>query len=174
MKQVICPGHIQIARHAAPSYRDLPLRFAEFGLVHRNEASGTLQGLFRLRQFTQDDGHIFCAEEQAAGEVERFCHGMLRFYNAFGFDDVSVAFSSRPPDRVGSDAVWDRAEAVLLAAAKSAGLDPIHQPGAGAFYGSKLEFVLHDRLRSCVAVRDDPARLRAAGSVRRQLRRRLE
>jgi threonyl-tRNA synthetase len=146
VKPVNCPGHLQIVARMAPSYRDLPLRLGELGLVHRNEPSGTLHGLFRLRQFTQDDGHVFCVEEQVEPEVVRFCSGLREFYSSFGFEDMFVGFSTRPAQRAGSDEVWDRAEAALLAAARSAGLDCKVQPGEGAFYGPKLEFVLQDRL----------------------------
>ena len=145
LKPVSCPGHIQLARRAAPSWRDLPLRVAEMGLCHRDERSGALHGLLRLRQFTQDDGHIFCAEDQAAGEAARFCRGLFAFYRDFGFDDVAVALSTRPAERAGDDAGWDRAEAVLSEVAAGLGVDVIHQPGAGAFYGPKLEFLLPDR-----------------------------
>lgn len=145
-KPVSCPCHLQIVERLSPSYRDLPLRLGELGLVHRNEASGTLHGLFRLRQFTQDDGHIFCEEGQIEDEVARFCASLRTFYAAFGFADVAVGFSTRPALRAGSDATWDRAEAMLRAAADRAGLAPVEQPGQGAFYGPKLEFVLQDRL----------------------------
>ncbi|AUX25246.1 threonyl-tRNA synthetase [Sorangium cellulosum] len=146
IKPVSCPGHMQIVARMAPSYRDLPLRIGEFGLVHRDEPSGTLHGLFRLRQFTQDDGHIFCTEEQVEPEVVRFASALRDFYAGFGFEDMVVGFSTRPAERAGSDAAWDRAEAALSAAARSAGLDCKEQPGEGAFYGPKLEFVLRDRL----------------------------
>ena len=146
LKPVNCPGHIELVQRMVPSYRDLPLRLAEFGLVHRSEPSGSLHGLFRLRQFTQDDGHVFCAEEQVVEEVARFCRSLHAFYGDFGFEDVQVAFSSRPAQRAGSDEVWDRAERLLLDAAKQAGLACVMQPGQGAFYGPKLEFVLKDRL----------------------------
>ncbi|MGK3959793.1 threonine--tRNA ligase [Sorangium sp. So ce118] len=146
IKPVNCPGHMQIVARMAPSYRDLPLRIGEFGMVHRDEPSGTLHGLFRLRQFTQDDGHIFCVEEQIEAEVARFASALRNFYAGFGFDDMVVGFSTRPAERSGSDEVWDRAEAALSAAARSAGLDYRLQPGEGAFYGPKLEFVLRDRL----------------------------
>jgi threonyl-tRNA synthetase len=146
VKPVNCPGHIQLVQRMAPSYRDLPLRLGEFGLVHRSEPSGSLHGLFRLRQFTQDDGHIFCAEEQVVREVARFCRSLHAFYRDFGFHDVEVAFSSRPAQRAGSEDVWDLAESLLLDAAKQAGLECAMQPGQGAFYGPKLEFVLKDRL----------------------------
>jgi threonyl-tRNA synthetase len=146
LKPVNCPGHIQLVQRMNPSYRDLPLRLGEFGLVHRSEPSGSLHGLFRLRQFTQDDGHIFCAEEQVREEVSRFCRSLRGFYADFGFEHIEVAFSSRPAQRAGEDAVWDRAEALLLEAASLAGLQCRMQPGEGAFYGPKLEFVLKDRL----------------------------
>ena len=146
LKPVSCPGHLEIVLRSTPSYRDLPIRLGELGLVHRKEPSGVLMGLFRLRQFTQDDGHIVCTEAQVDTEVERFCRSLLCFYEALGFGAVSVAFSTRPAERAGSDAMWDRAESALLAAARRAGLDPTIQPGEGAFYGPKLEFVLKDRL----------------------------
>lgn len=146
LKPVSCPGHIQIAHHSALSYRDLPLRLCEFGLCHRDEPSGTLHGLFRLRQFTQDDGHVFCADDQIGPEVVRFCRGLAGFYAGFGFEGFAVALSTRPEQRVGDDATWDRAEALLAAAARDAGFAPALQPGEGAFYGPKLEFSLQDRL----------------------------
>lgn len=144
VKPVSCPAHLEIFRRQAASYRDLPLRYAEFGLVHRAEPSGTLHGLFRLRQFTQDDGHVFCADDQVEGEVARFCSSLFRCYRALGFEAIQVAFASRPAERAGSDASWDRAEAALMAAARRAGLDPELAPGQGAFYGPKLEFALSD------------------------------
>lgn len=146
LKPVSCPGHVQIALRSQLSYRDLPLRLCEFGLCHRNEPSGTLHGLFRLRQFTQDDGHVFCADDQVLPEIARFCRGAADFYAAFDLELVGVALSTRPPQRAGDDAVWDRAEAMLAEAARAAGLDPVVQPGEGAFYGPKLEFSLRDRL----------------------------
>ncbi|MFY0529342.1 threonine--tRNA ligase [Archangium gephyra] len=146
LKPVSCPGHIQIVQRMAPSYRDLPVKLGEFGLVHRNEPSGSLQGLFRLRQFTQDDGHVFCAADQMREEVSRFCRSLISFYAGFGFEGVEVAFSSRPAQRAGSDEMWDLAESLLLEAAKQAGLECVMQPGQGAFYAPKLEFVLKDRL----------------------------
>ncbi len=115
------------------------------GLCHRLEASGALSGLFRLRQFTQDDGHIFCAEEQVVDEVARFCAGLRGFYPAFGFDEARVYLCTRPASRAGDDAMWDRAEALLAEAARAAGLDCEPGPGDGAFYGPKLEWVLRDR-----------------------------
>jgi threonyl-tRNA synthetase len=145
LKPVSCPGHVYVVKRRAPSYRDLPLRLAEFGVVHRDELGGALHGLLRLRQFTQDDGHVFCDEAGAGAEVERFCRGVRPFYAAFGFDDVSVALSTRPADRAGDDALWDRAEAELAAALDRLGEPYEVQPGAGAFYGPKLEYVLRDR-----------------------------
>jgi len=145
LKPVSCPGHIQLVRRLAPSWRDLPLRIAELGLVHRDEASGTLHGLLRLRQFTQDDGHVFCSDDQVAGEVERFCRELPAFYRQFGFDDVSVALSLRPDHRLGDDAWWDRAERELADVVAGLGLPCEVQPGGGAIYGPKLEFMLRDR-----------------------------
>ena len=146
LKPVSCPCHIQIAARSSLSYRDLPLRLCEFGLCHRDEPGGTLHGLFRLRQFTQDDGHIFCSEDQAPAEIHQFCRGIASFYAGFGCADFDVALSLRPPQRAGDDATWDRAEAALAHAAHAAGLAPRLQPGEGAFYGPKLEFSVRDRL----------------------------
>ena len=147
LKPVSCPAHLMMARRMSLSYRDLPLRLGELGLVHRNERSGSLHGLFRLRQFVQDDGHILCADDaQVVSEVAAFCDSLAGFYAAFGFDDVSVAFASRPAQKIGDDALWDRAEALLAEAAERAAIAPAQHPGEGAFYGPKLEFILHDRL----------------------------
>ncbi len=145
LKPVSCPCHIQIAARSSLSYRDLPLRLCELGLCHRDEPGGTLHGLFRLRQFTQDDGHIFCAEDQAQAEIERFCRGIAAFYAGLGFAEFGVALSTRPPVRAGDDATWDRSESMLAQAAAVAGLAPRLQPGEGAFYGPKIEFSLRDR-----------------------------
>jgi len=145
LKPVSCPGHIQLVKRMAPSWRDLPIRIAEFGLVHRDESSSALHGLMRLRQFTQDDGHVFCAEHQVGDEVARFCRELPAFYRRFGFDDVSVALSLRPANRLGDDAWWDRAEGELARVVAELGLRCEIQPGAGAIYGPKLEFVLRDR-----------------------------
>jgi threonyl-tRNA synthetase len=145
LKPVSCPGHIQIVKRMAPSYRDLPLRIAELGLVHRDEASGALHGLMRLRQFSQDDGHVFCAEAQAEDEVVRFLEGVRPFYARLGFDELDVALSLRPVDRAGDDASWDRAEAALARALGRWGAPFREQPGAGAFYGPKIEIALRDR-----------------------------
>jgi len=145
LKPVSCPGHVQLVRRMAPSWRDLPIRLAELGLCHRDEASGTLHGLMRLRQFTQDDGHIFCTDDQVAGEAERFCRQLPAFYRRFGFSDFAVALSLRPDNRLGDDAWWDRAERELGDVAGGLGVPCEVQPGAGAIYGPKLEFVLRDR-----------------------------
>ncbi len=145
VKPVSCPGHLFIAKKRVLSYRDLPVRYAELGVVHRDEPSGTLHGLLRLRQFTQDDGHVLCREDQAVAEVQAFVGSALRFYAAFGFDDVEVALSTRPDDRAGDDALWDRAEAALREALDGIGIAYQVQPGAGAFYGPKVELALRDR-----------------------------
>ena len=146
IKPVSCPGHVYIAERKQPSYRDLPIRLAEFGVVHRDEPSGTLQGLLRLRQFTQDDGHVFCTFEQALDEVERFCRSVPPFYARFGFPSLELSFATRPADRAGDEALWDRAEAALADVLGRLGWPHAVQPGGGAFYGPKLEFVLQDRL----------------------------
>lgn len=146
LKPVSCPGHLYIAKASRLSYRELPLRLGEIGIVHRNEQSGNLHGLFRLRQFSQDDGHILCAPSQVREEVVRFCERLRSFYAAFDLEPVEIAFSSRPAERLGDDAVWDVAEAMLRDGAADAGLSLSEQPGEGAFYGPKLEIVLRDRL----------------------------
>ncbi|HEV2678574.1 MAG TPA: threonine--tRNA ligase [Aliidongia sp.] len=146
VKPMSCPCHIQIFNKRVRSFRDLPMRYFEFGAVHRSEPSGALHGLFRTRGFVQDDAHVFCREDQVEAEVRRFCRIQTALYADFGFDEVEVRFSTRPEVRAGSDDVWDRAERSLEAAARAAGLDPILQPGEGAFYGPKLEFHLKDRL----------------------------
>jgi threonyl-tRNA synthetase len=146
LKPVSCPGHMELVHRLGPLWNDLPLRIAEFGLVHRDEPSGALHGLFRLRQFSQDDGHVFCRAEQVPEELGRFVRSLRWLYAKLGFEDVQVAFSGRPPKRLGDDAVWDRAEALLASAARAGGLSWSEQPGEGAFYGPKLEFVLRDRL----------------------------
>ncbi|HXP30181.1 MAG TPA: threonine--tRNA ligase [Stellaceae bacterium] len=146
LKPMNCPGHVQIFRQHLHSYRELPLRMAEFGSCHRNEPSGALHGIMRVRAFTQDDAHIFCTEEQITGESIAFCDLLRSVYRDFGFTEVAVKFSDRPPIRAGSDAVWDRAEAALKAAVEAAKLPYTLNPGEGAFYGPKLEFVLRDAL----------------------------
>lgn len=144
MKPVSCPGHIYIAKHRLPSYRDLPMRLCELGVVHRDEPSGTLHGLLRVRQFTQDDGHVFCEEHDAIPAILAFCESVVPFYRAFGFANVRLALSTRPAERVGDDATWDRAEAALREVLARLGVSFDEQPGAGAFYGPKLEFALED------------------------------
>ena len=145
-KPMNCPGHVQIFKHGLKSYRDLPLRIAEFGKVHRYEPSGALHGLLRVRHFTQDDAHIFCTEDQVTQECVTLNEQMLSIYRDFGFDDVRIKFSDRPANRVGSDEVWDKAEAALKRAVEAAGLRYELNPGEGAFYGPKLEYVLRDAI----------------------------
>ena len=146
LKPMNCPCHVQIFRQGIKSYRDLPLRMAEFGSCHRNEPSGALHGIMRVRAFTQDDAHIFCTEDQITAESVKFCSLLQSIYADFGFSDVRVKFSDRPDVRAGDDATWDRAEAALTDATKAAKLDTILNPGEGAFYGPKLEFVLRDAI----------------------------
>ncbi len=146
IKPMNCPGHVQVFNQGLKSYRDLPLRLCEFGKVHRYEPSGALHGLMRVRAFTQDDAHVFCTEEQITAESVAVTSLILGIYRDFGFDDIRVKFSDRPPRRVGADEIWDRAEKALLAAAEAAGLDMVRNPGEGAFYGPKLEFVLRDAI----------------------------
>jgi threonyl-tRNA synthetase len=146
LKPMNCPGHVLIFRNRLRSYRELPLRLAEFGSCHRNEPSGALHGIMRVRGFTQDDAHIFCTEDQVTSESIVICQLLLSVYRDFGFDDVEIKFADRPPQRVGSDTVWDRAEHDLKAAVELAGLPYTYNPGEGAFYGPKLEFHLRDAL----------------------------
>jgi len=146
LKPMNCPCHVQIFRQGNTSYRDLPIRMAEFGSCLRNEPSGALHGLMRVRAFTQDDAHIFCTEDQITGETKSFCELLLSVYKDMGFEDVVVKFADRPPVRAGSDAVWDQAEQALKDAAAEAGLETELNPGEGAFYGPKLEFVLRDTI----------------------------
>src|SRR5450755_196172 len=146
IKPMNCPGHVQIFKHGLRSYRELPLRLAEFGKVHRYEPSGALHGLMRVRAFTQDDAHVFVTEEQITSECVAVTRQILDVYRAFGFDDVKIKFADRPPLRVGADDVWDRAEEALKAASLAAGIDFALNPGEGAFYGPKLEFVLRDAI----------------------------
>ena len=143
-----CPGHVEIFKQHIRSYKDLPLRMAEFGSCTRNEASGALHGIMRVRGFVQDDAHIFCTEAQIGEEVARFCRLLKDMYKDFGFgeDKILVKFSTRPELRVGTDEVWDKAEKALEDATKAAGLSYELQPGEGAFYGPKLEFTLVDAL----------------------------
>ena len=146
LKPMNCPGHVQIFRQGITSYRDLPLRMAEFGSCHRYEPSGALHGLMRVRAFTQDDAHIFCTEDQITPETEAFCELLLSVYKDCGFEEVVVKFADRPETRAGEDAVWDRAEAALTEAVEASGLEYTLNPGEGAFYGPKLEFVLRDAI----------------------------
>ena len=146
VKPMNCPGHIQIFRQGIKSYRDLPLRMAEFGACHRNEPSGALHGLMRVRAFTQDDAHVFCTEDQIDSETRAFCELLLSVYRDFGFEEVRVKFSDRPAKRAGSDATWDKAEGALRHAIEATGLPYTMNPGEGAFYGPKLEFVLRDAI----------------------------
>ncbi|MEC9364096.1 MAG: threonine--tRNA ligase [Sinimarinibacterium flocculans] len=146
VKPMNCPCHVQIFRQGIRSYRELPLRMAEFGACHRYEPSGALHGLMRVRGFVQDDAHIFCTEEQISAETVAFCDLLKRMYKDLGFDDVSVKFSDRPDNRAGDDAIWDRAEGALRKAVEEAGLPYTMNPGEGAFYGPKLEFVLRDAI----------------------------
>ena len=146
VKPMNCPCHVQIFKQGLTSYRDLPIRMAEFGSCHRNEPSGALHGLMRVRAFTQDDAHIFCTEDQINGETVAFCDLLQSIYRDLGFDEVAVRFSDRPEVRAGSDEIWDKAEAALRDAAEGTGLDYTLDPGEGAFYGPKLDFVLRDAI----------------------------
>ncbi|MBK8174527.1 MAG: threonine--tRNA ligase [Rhodospirillales bacterium] len=146
LKPMNCPGHVQIYKQGIKSYRDLPLRMAEFGSCHRNEPSGALHGLMRVRAFTQDDAHIFCTEEQITAETLAFCDLLRSIYADFGFTDIVVKFSDRPTKRAGADEIWDKAESALRDATAQAGIETILNPGEGAFYGPKLEFVLRDAI----------------------------
>lgn len=146
VKPMNCPAHIQIYNQGLKSYRDLPLRLAEFGSCHRNEPSGTLHGIMRVRNFVQDDGHIFCTADQIQDEVSTFIDLTFDVYKHFGFDNVDIKLSTRPENRVGSDEVWDRAEAALAEALDAKGIQWDLQEGEGAFYGPKIEFVLKDCL----------------------------
>ncbi len=167
LKPMSCPCHIQIFNQGIKSYRDLPLRYAEFGRVTREEPSGALAGLMRLRAFVQDDGHIFCTPEQLVQEAKTFCETLFHIYHELGFTDILVRFSTRPDERIGSDELWDYAESSLKAGADAAGLSCVHFPKEGAFYGPKLEFVLKDsmgRLWQCGTLQADfmmPERLNA-------------
>ena len=146
LKPMNCPCHVQIFNQGLKSYRDLPLRMAEFGSCNRYEPSGALHGIMRVRGFTQDDGHIFCAEDQIEAETAKFIEFLSGIYKDLGFENFSVKFSDRPEKRSGSDEVWDKAEAALLSATRAAGIEPTLNPGEGAFYGPKLEFVLTDAI----------------------------
>jgi threonyl-tRNA synthetase len=146
VKPMNCPGHVQVFKQGITSYRDLPVRLAEFGKCHRYEPSGALHGMMRVRAFTQDDAHIFCTPEQITDESIAVCKLILEIYRGFGFADVRIKFADRPETRVGEDAIWDQAEQALLKALEVGGLDYTHNPGEGAFYGPKLEFVLRDAI----------------------------
>lgn len=146
IKPMNCPGHVQVFKQGITSYRELPLRLAEFGKCHRYEPSGALHGMMRVRAFTQDDAHVFCTAEQIGAESLAVIDLILAIYRGFGFNDVRIKFADRPDVRVGDDAIWDQAEAALEAALKEAGLDYTHNPGEGAFYGPKIEFVLRDAI----------------------------
>jgi len=146
VKPMNCPCHVQVYNQGLKSYRDLPLRLAEFGSCHRNEPSGTLHGLMRVRNFVQDDAHIFCTEDQIQAEVSAFIDLVFKIYKHFGFEDVIVALSTRPDQRVGEDALWDKAEEALQYSLETKELDWILQPGEGAFYGPKIDFSLKDCL----------------------------
>ncbi|MFQ5508054.1 MAG: threonine--tRNA ligase [Leptospirillia bacterium] len=168
VKPMNCPCHVQVFNQGLRSYRDLPLRLAEFGSCHRHEPSGTLHGLMRVRAFTQDDAHIFCTEAQIADEVGAFIKLLFEAYKTFGFTDIEVLFSDRPEERVGSDEVWDRAESALKAAMDKSGVAYGLNPGEGAFYGPKIEFSLRDclgRVWQCGTIQVDfsmPGRLDAS------------
>ena len=167
IKPMNCPGHVQIYKHGLKSYRDLPLRLAEFGSCHRNEPSGTLHGIMRVRNFVQDDAHIFCTPEQIQSEVSAFIDLTFEVYKHFGFESIDIKLSTRPEMRVGSDEVWDKSEAALAEALDAKSLDWSLQEGEGAFYGPKVEFVLRDCLDrewQCGTVQADfsmPERLEA-------------
>ena len=146
IKPMNCPGHVQIFKHGLRSYRELPVRYAEFGKVHRFEPSGALHGLMRVRAFTQDDGHVFVTEDQITSESVAITRLILDIYRDFGFEEVAIKYADRPPKRVGDDAIWDRAEAALKSASGAAGIEYTLNKGEGAFYGPKLEFVLRDAI----------------------------
>ena len=146
IKPMSCPGHIQIFNQGLKSYKDLPLKYAEFGVVHRNEPSGTLHGLLRIRGFTQDDAHIFCTSDQIEEEISLLIKDIYNIYNKFGFSDLKIELSTRPEKRVGSDDIWDKAENSLKKALNSSNIDFTENPGDGAFYGPKIDFSLRDSL----------------------------
>jgi threonyl-tRNA synthetase len=146
LKPMNCPAHVQVFNQGMKSYRDLPLRMAEFGCCHRNEPTGALHGIMRVRGFTQDDAHIFCTEDQITDETKTFITLLKSVYEDFGFTDLKVKFSDRPETRAGSDETWDKSEGALMDAVNAAGLEVELNPGEGAFYGPKLEFVLRDAI----------------------------
>jgi threonyl-tRNA synthetase len=145
-KPMNCPGHVQIFKYGLKSYKELPIKIAEFGKVHRYEPSGALHGMLRVRHFTQDDAHIFCTHEQITEECVKVNDLILSIYRDFGFEDVVIKYSDRPENRVGSDDIWDQSEAALKTAVEAAGMDYELNPGEGAFYGPKLEYVLRDAI----------------------------
>ena len=146
LKPMSCPGAIQVYKQGIKSYRDLPLRLSEFGKVHRYEPSGALHGLMRVRAFTQDDAHIFCTQNQITEECIKVCELILSIYKDFGFEKIHIKFSDRPAKRVGSDEIWDKSEEALKIAIEASGLSYTYNPGEGAFYGPKIEFVLRDAI----------------------------
>ncbi len=146
IKPMSCPGHIQVFNQGLKSYKDLPLKYAEFGIVHRNEPSGTLHGLLRIRAFTQDDAHIFCTSDQIEEEISKLINDIKNIYNKFGFNDLKIELSTRPEKRVGSDKIWDKAENSLIKALQSNNIKFSENPGDGAFYGPKIDFSLKDSL----------------------------
>ena len=146
LKPMNCPGHVQIFNQGLKSFRDLPLRLSEFGSCHRNEPSGALHGIMRVRAFTQDDAHIFCTEDQINDETIAFCDLLSSIYKDFGFEDIKIKFSDRPEIRAGNDETWDQSEKALIDATNAAGIKTVLNPGEGAFYGPKLEFVLRDAI----------------------------
>jgi threonyl-tRNA synthetase len=146
LKPMNCPGHVQVFNHGLHSYRDLPIRYGEFGACHRNEPSGALHGILRVRGFTQDDGHIFCTEDQIESEVTAFHQQAMKVYEAFGFSDIQLKIALRPEPRLGDDATWDKAEDALRSALRSAGVEWEELPGEGAFYGPKIEYHLKDAI----------------------------
>lgn len=146
VKPMNCPGHVQVFNHGLHSYRDLPIRYGEFGSCHRNEPSGALHGIMRVRSFTQDDGHIFCTEDQIESEVTAFHRQAMKVYSDFGFSDISLKIALRPEKRLGTDAVWDKAESALRAALAACGVQWEELPGEGAFYGPKIEYHMRDSI----------------------------
>ncbi|MCX7693567.1 MAG: threonine--tRNA ligase, partial [Tepidimonas taiwanensis] len=146
LKPMNCPGHLLIFKQGIKSYRDLPLRYGEFGQCHRNEPTGGLHGIMRVRGFTQDDGHIFCTEDQILAECDAFTKLLKKVYADFGFTEILYKVSTRPPARIGSDALWDKAEAALMQSLRDAGCDFVISEGDGAFYGPKIEYTLKDAI----------------------------
>jgi threonyl-tRNA synthetase len=146
LKPMNCPGHVQVFNQGLHSYRDLPIRYGEFGACHRNEPSGALHGIMRVRGFTQDDGHIFCTEDQIEAEVTAFHQQAMKVYADFGFKDIAMKIALRPEPRLGDDATWDKAENALRAALRAAGVEWEELPGEGAFYGPKIEYHMRDSI----------------------------